>query len=143
MLAIIFAFWIFFSGSNYTRLEFNSGIRYMASILPFLFVLAAIVVMRLPRYANYFIGVISVTEAWSLAMYRDVERGLGLLEPILHVFTGGLQLPVLTVLSRMGTTYGDYFARGASPLPIFLLAAAILYGIWSPRIWSPQKDSAR
>ncbi len=132
MLGITLTFWIFFSGSNYTRLEFNTGIRYMAAILPFLFVPAAVVLMRLPRWAIYFIAVISVVEAWSLAMYRDVERGLGLLEPILHVFTGGLQLPWLTTLSRMGGTYGDYFAQGVSPLPLFLLTAAVIIGLWLP-----------
>ncbi len=132
----VLAFWVFFSGSNYTKLEFNTGIRYMSSILPFLFVPAAVVLMRLPRYLVYFISVFSFVESWSLAMYRDVERGLGLLEPILHVFTGGLQLPALTTFSRMGNTYGDYVAGGVSPLPLLLVTAAILYGIWSPRLFS-------
>lgn len=141
ILGITLAFWIFFSGSNYTRLEFNTGIRYMAAILPFLFVPAAVVLMRLPRYAIYFIAVFSVVESWSLAMYRDVERGLGLLEPILHVFTGGLQLPWLTTLSRMGSTYGEYFAQGVSPLPLFLLTAAVIIGLWLPYLVPP--DSRR
>jgi hypothetical protein len=132
ILLTTLAFWIFFSGSNYTRLEFNTGIRYMTAVLPFLFVPAAVVLMRLPRSAIYFIAIFSVVESWSLAMYRDVERGLGLLEPMLHVFTGGLQLPWLTTLSRMGSTYGDYFGQGVSPLPLFLLTAAILIGLWLP-----------
>lgn len=136
ILAITFTFWIFFSGSNYTRLEFNTGIRYMTAVLPFLFVPAAVVLMRLPRYAIYFIAIFSLVESWSLAMYRDVERGLGLLEPVLHVFTGGLQLPWLTTLSRMGSTYGDYFSQGVSPLPLFLLTAAIIAGLWLP-YWLP------
>ncbi len=136
ILATCFAFWLFFSGSNYTRLEFNTGIRYMAAVLPFLFVPTAVVLMRLPRYAIYFIAIFSIVESWSLAMYRDVERGMGLLEPILHVFTGGLQLPWLTTLARMGGAYGDYFSQGVSPLPLFLLVAAVLFGIWHPDLWS-------
>ncbi len=136
------AFWVFFSGSNYTRLEFNTGIRYMSAIFPFLFVPAAVVLMRLPRYAVYFSAVLSIAESWPLAMYRDVERGLGLLEPMLHVFTGGFQLPALTTLSRMGSTYGDYFTYGFSPFPLFVLTAAVLYGLWSIRLWSPEKQVA-
>jgi len=66
-------------------------------------------------------------------MYRDVERGLGVLEPIIHVFTGGLQLPFLTVLSRM-TQYSEYTSGGVSPLPILLLSAAVAYGLWSSGI---------
>jgi hypothetical protein len=142
ILGILIALWIFFSGSNYTRLEFNTGIRYMSAILPFLFVPAAVTLMRLPRYAIYFIAVLSIVESWSLAMYRDVERGLGLLEPVLHVLGGGFQLPAMTTLSRLGTTYGDYFAQGASPLPLFLLTAVILYGIWSTRIWAQKSKLA-
>jgi hypothetical protein len=134
VLLLCAALWIFFSGSNYTRLQFNTGIRYLAPAFPFLWLPAALVLARLPLRVAYFAGVLAVTQAWCLAMYRDVERGLGMLEPILHVFTGGLQLPVLTVLSRMGGTYGDYFERGASPLPVFIFTAAILFGIWSTRL---------
>ncbi len=136
MLGLFVAFWVFFSGSNYTRLEFNTGVRYMSAMFPFMFVPAAVVLMRLPRYAIAAIAILSFVESWPLAMYRDVERGLGLLEPVLHVFSGGFQLPWLTTLSRMGNTYGDYFANGVSPLPLFILTVAILYVIWSTRVWS-------
>lgn len=134
ILVIFAAFWIFFSGSNYSRLEYNTGVRFMTAMLPFIFVPVAVVLMRFPRLAVYFIAVLAVTESWTLAMYRDVERSLGLLEPVLHVFTGGLQLPALSTLSRMGSAYGDYVAHGVSPLPIFLLLAAILYGLWGFRV---------
>lgn len=122
--------WIFFGAVQYTRLQFNTGIRYLAPIFPFMFVLSAIVLNRLPRLAVYLISVGCITQAWCMAMYRDVERGLGLIEPIAHVFLGGFQLPALTTISRMGSQYGEYFPAGASPLPFFFLTAAILAGIW-------------
>lgn len=125
--------WVFFSGVNYTRLQFNTGIRYMAPVFPFLFVPAAIVLMRLPRAIIYLLSAGSVTLSWCLAMHRDVERGLGILDPVLHVFVGGFKLPVLTVLSRMGNQFGEYVAGGVSPLPLFLLTATMLYGIWAYR----------
>jgi hypothetical protein len=133
LLLVFFGFWGFFSGVNYTRLQFNTGMRYMAPVLPFLFVPAAIVLMRLPRLVIYLASILSVALAWSMAMHRDVERGLGVLDPILHVFLGGFKLPVFTVLSRMGDQLGEYVAHGVSPLPLFVLAAAILYGVWSIR----------
>jgi hypothetical protein len=144
ILLLFVAFWIFFSGSNYTRLQFNTGIRYMAPMLPFLFVPAVVVLMRLPRVVIYFVTVVSVTQAWCMAMYRDVERGLGVLDPILHVFLGGFQLPALATLSRMGNQYGEFFEHGVSPLPLFALAAVVLYGVWSPRfahVWSSTVQS--
>ncbi len=138
LLAIFAAFWIFFSGSNYTRLQFNTGIRYMTPMLPFLFIPAAIVLMRLPRMAVYFIALFSVVESWCLAMHRDVERGLGMLDPILHVCLGGFKLPALTTLSRMQGQYGEYFAQGVSPLPLFVLTAMILFVVWIPKFKAPK-----
>jgi hypothetical protein len=136
MLAFFALLWVFFSCVNYTRLQFNTGTRYLAPIFPFLFVPAAITLMRLPRIVIYLASVLAVLQAWCLAMYRDVERGLGVFESVLQVMVGGFQLPALTTLSRMGATYGDYFAH-ATPLPLFLLAAAILYGIWRVPVTRP------
>ena len=65
--------------------------------------------MRLPRLAIYLIAVFLVTESWCLAMIREVERDLGVLDPILRVFLGGFQLPVLTTLSRLSGPYGEFF----------------------------------
>ena len=48
-----------------------------------------------------------------------------------HVFIGGFKLPVLTVMSRIGGPFSEFTASGVSPVPVFVLAAAILYGIWS------------
>lgn len=130
-LMLFVALWVFFSGSNYTRLQFNTGIRYMAPIFPFLFLPAAAVLVRLPRYAMGLIAVASIAQAWCLAMHRDVERGLGVLDPVLHVFFGGFKLPALTTLMRTGGAYGEFFANGVSPLPLFGLAAALLFVIWA------------
>ncbi len=134
VLGCTLALWFFFSGVHYTRLQFNTGLRYLAPILPFLFLPTAVVLARLPRRAIYFVAVLSVFQSWALAMYRDVERGLGVLEPVLRVLFGGFQLPALNVLARMGGQYGDYFAQGVSPLPLFALTAAVIFGIWTPRL---------
>ena len=130
IILIFLAFWLFFSGSNYTQLQFNTGIRYMAPMLPFLFVPAAVVLTRLPRLLIYLIAVLSVWESWCLAMYRDVERGLGVLEPIVNVLLNGFQLPLLTTLSRIGGSDSSY---SGSPLPLFVLTGILLYGLWAPR----------
>jgi hypothetical protein len=121
---------LFCSGISYTRLQYNNGLRYLAPLLPFLFVPTALALIRMPRPAAYLLSIIAIAQAWSMAMYRDVERGLGVLDPVLHIFIGGFQLPLLTVLGRMGGQYGDYTAAGVSPLPILAVVAAILVTIW-------------
>jgi hypothetical protein len=84
----------------------------------------------MPRLLAVLIGVLSVAQAWAMAMYRDLERGHGLLDPLLHVFLGGFRLPALARLARM-EAYSEYFAFGPSPLPLFALAGAILFVIWT------------
>jgi hypothetical protein len=130
LLGICVAFWLFCGGVNYGRLQFNTGIRYMTAILPFLFILSAVVLARLNRGLVYAIAAASVTLSWCLAMHRDVERGFGVLDPVLHVFIGGFELPLLTTVSRMKNSFGEILARGVSPLPLFAFTAAILWGVW-------------
>jgi len=50
------------------------------------------------------------------------------------VFTGGFQLPALTTFSRLENQFGDLFSNGVSPLPLFVLTAAVLYFVWSPNL---------
>ena len=137
LIGICLAFWLFCGGVNYGHLQFNTGIRYMTAILPFLFILTAAVLARLNRGLVYGIATASVTLSWCLAMHRDVERGFGLLDPVLHIFLGGFELPLLTTVSRMKDSFGEILARGVSPLPVFALTAVVVYGIWR----SPARSS--
>jgi hypothetical protein len=135
LLGMFVLLWVFFSGVNYTRLQFNTGLRYLSPTLPFLFVPAAIALMRLPRRVIYFIAIAAIAQAWCLAMYRDVEIGrFGVFDPVLQVFLGGFRLPFLTTLSRVGGALKEYFPNGVSPVPLFALTAAVIYGVWrAPR----------
>jgi hypothetical protein len=137
ILFVPLGLWLFCGGISYVRLQYNNGLRYLAPLLPYMFVLTAIVLARLPRRAAYLIAIAAVAQAWSMAMYRDVERGFGVLDPILHVLIGGFHLPVLTVLSRMNGQYGDYAGSGVSPLPLLVLVGAVICAVWSGRRMSP------
>ncbi len=128
------ALWLFSSAVVYARLQFNTGVRYMTPAIPYLYVLACITLSRVPPRLLYFIAFSSALQAWAMAMYRDVERGFGILDPLIHLFTSGFALPLLTVLSRIGQQNADYFAGPLNPLAIFAAVAAVLYGIWSGRL---------
>jgi hypothetical protein len=135
LLGLFAALLLLFSSVNYTRLQANTGIRYLSPIFPFVFVLTAVALMRLRLRVILLIGVAAVAQAWCLAMYRDVERGpLGVFEPMVQVLLGGFRLPALTTLSRLGGGLEAYFPFGPSPLPLFVLVAAVIYCIWkAPR----------
>ncbi len=132
LFLVCVALWLFFGGVNYTNFQFNTGIRYLVVLIPLLFVPVSVVLMALTPFIRQSLILMSYTLAWCMAMYRDVERGSGILEPVIRVFSGGFQLPVLTTLSRM-ESMKEYFPYGPSPLPLFALAAFILYVIWRRR----------
>lgn len=133
-IAIAAGLWLFASSVHYSKLQFNTGVRYLVPAIPFLFVPVAMLLPRLPAYAVYFLGLLAVAQAWPMAMYRDVERGLGVVEPLLHIYLGGFQLPLFTVLSRMKGMFGQYFEHGISPVPVLILTGLVIYGIWRPRL---------
>jgi hypothetical protein len=70
-LAFSLVFILFFSIVQYTRLQWVTGIRYLAAIFPFMFLPAALVLLRLPRAVAWGIVVVSVAINWSLAMVRS------------------------------------------------------------------------
>jgi hypothetical protein len=138
MLGVAAIIWLFFGGNNYTRLEFNTGIRYMAPVLPFMFVPAAMVLVRMRPRTAYAWALLSLVIAWPLAMYREVEKPLGVFDPVVRTFSGGFALPALETLSQTSGQYGDFFAHGVSAIPLFCFAGAVIYGIWAP--WSRRRS---
>ena len=133
LLGLAVGTWLFFGGNNYARLQFNTGIRYLTPIFPFLFVPAALALSRMRPRTAYAWALLSLALSWPLAMYREVEKPLGLLDPVVRTFTAGFELPGLSTLAATSGQYGDFFLHGVSPLPLFCLAGAMIYGIWSPR----------
>lgn len=122
--------WVFFAGSNYTRLQYNTGLRYLSPIIPFLFLLAVPALVRMRALPAYIVGVLSVAWMWALAMYREVEHPLGVLDPVLRTAIEGFDLPVLRTIERLGGAYGGLASAGTSPLPLFALTAALIAVLW-------------
>jgi hypothetical protein len=59
-------------------------------------------------------------------MVRAIEIG----DSVNQVLLGGFQLPWVNVLSKMAPQYLPFLAERSSPLPLFVLCGAILYGLW-------------
>ncbi len=124
------AFFLFCSANQYGRMQFNTGVRHVIAVVPFLFLLAAVVLRRCPIVFGAVFGVASTYWMWCLCMYRDVERGLGILESPIHITLGGFELPWLTTLERMGGQYPAYFPHGVSAVPILVVAGAVIAALW-------------
>ena len=125
VVSFVALFFVFCAANQYGRMQFNTGVRHIVPVVPFLFLLAANVMLRMPAVVGAILGTLGTYWMWCLVMYRDVEQGLGIFEAIKNITLGGFQLPWLTTLERMG------YVKDASVLPIFLVAAALIWIIWN------------
>jgi len=127
LFVIVFTtlFFLFCAANQYGRMQFNTGVRHIVPVTPFLFFLTAGVLMRMPPVVAAVIGVVTVYWSWCLAMYRDVEQGLGVVESVISVTLEGFRLPWLTVVKNMG-----YSPDGISVAPLFLILGTILCILW-------------
>lgn len=129
-LAIGAAYLVFFSSIAFTRLQWSTGIRYLMPVVPFLFLAAAAVLIRLPRTVGYGMVVLAVTASWSMAMVRNQY---GLHRNLMQAFVEGFQLPWLTTLGKMSAQYAPWLSGRPSALPVMVFTAALIYGVWRVR----------
>jgi hypothetical protein len=127
------ALWLFVSGVDYNAIQDNTGIRYMAPAFPLLFVPAALTLVRLPRAVAAAFAGASLLVNWCLAMFRDVERGRGVLDPILDLLREGPALPALTTVSLIPGRWAEAADSTWTVIGVYLVAAIGLWGIWRQR----------
>jgi len=124
----------FFSTVQYTRLQWVTGIRYLAPLFPFLFLAAVPVLLRLPRLLSYGLLLLSLVINWSLAMVRDQGT---ILANVKRVMVEGFQLPWLSVLGKVSAQYVPWLKGSVSPLPLFALCGVLIWLTWRlRRPWS-------
>jgi len=140
-LGLSIAMTLFFATVQYTRLQWVTGIRYLAPLFPFLFLAAIPVLVRLPRILVLLLALVSVVITWSCAMVRYPGT---ILENVERAMVGGFQLPWLTVLSKMSTQYAPWLKGTPSALPFLTLCAVAVAGVWMiRRPWSRLENSGQ
>ena len=125
ILAFAAAMFLFCCSIEYGYLQFNTGVRYVVPAVPFLFLLAANVLLRMPRLPAVLTGILATYWCWCLSMYREVEIGLGVLEGPIRITLEGFRLPWLMTLQRMG-----YAPAHATPLALLAICGAVIWAIW-------------
>jgi hypothetical protein len=137
VLSFVLAFFVFCSMNQYGFLQFNSGVRHVVPIVPFLFLLVPGILMRMPGWLAATVAVATTYWSWCLAMYRDVEQGRGIVDSIVQITLYGPRLPWAKTLEGMG-----YLPSQAAVLPLFFLCAGAIWLIWS-RTRRMQKSGVR
>lgn len=125
VLAAWVIFLLFASANQYSRLQFNSGFRYLIPLVPFLMLAIADHWVRLGWRVKAGLAALAVVHSWILSVYREpVAQSWQLF------FAEGPQLPWYRVLSM--TSNPESFWLGNWWLPTLLLGAtlACVVGIW-------------
>lgn len=126
------AFFLFCAANQYGRMQFNSGVRHIVPVTPFLFLIAAGALLRMPRLVAIFVSVLTMYWSWCLAMYRDVEQGAGVIDSILVITTSGPVFPWLRTVHNLGYVQ----ETGIVALGVLGITALVLAVVWFPALWS-------
>jgi hypothetical protein len=126
VLAFSLLFFLFCAANQYGRMQFNSGVRHIVPVTPFLFLIVAGVLLRFPTGLATAVGIVCTYWSWCLAMYRDVEQGWGVLESVIHITLEGVRLPWLSTLKSMG-----YHAAATPEFLLLLTTTAVLCALWT------------
>jgi len=125
VLALVLGFFVFCSMNQFGFMQFNSGVRHVVPVVPFLFLFVPGVLGRMAPWTAAMFGVLTTYWSWCLAMYRDVELGRGIVESIISVTTEGPRLPWAETLEGMG-----YLNSQAVVIVLFLIVGLAVWGIW-------------
>lgn len=120
-------FFLFSAANQFGYVQFNTGVRHIVPVVPFVFFMAAGVLLRLPVWLAVALGVVGTYWSWSLAMYREVGDGhpLGVIDAVSRVTFDGVRLPWLTTIEQLG-----YAPDGMLAIPILLMLTIAIGVVW-------------
>lgn len=130
IVVLFVLFLLFCSANQYGRMQFNTGVRHVIPVTPFVFLLAAIVIVRLPTVVAVVVGVTATYWSWCLCMFRDVEANRGVLESVIQTTLGGIRFPWLTTVERMGFQFPAFLPQGAAALLLLVVTGGGVAVLW-------------
>lgn len=126
-----FAFLTFCSANQYSRIQFNSGFRYMIPVVPFLFLAASDHLSRMKARWLWLLAIPVVLNSWVISMVREP-----LPESWQRVLSEGIQLPWLTVLAATRPADHPVLSSWLLPIAVLTMTAAVVALIWKGQ-WRP------
>ena len=118
-------FLAFTSANQYSRLQLNSGFRYLMPLVPFLVLAIADHWVRLRPRLRWTIAIVAIAHSWVLAVFR---------EPVFQswkmLFAEGPQLPWYRVLSLTGDPGNPWLGTWWVPSIIIAGTVLVAWTIW-------------
>ncbi len=121
----VLAFLVFCAANQYSRMQWNTGFRYLLPIVPFLFLGATDHLVRMPRWLLASIAGLAFFHSWVIAAVREsVPLSYQLL------LEGGPQLPWLTVLRMTRPPDAPLLSHPLLPLGLLALSLVAAWAAW-------------
>jgi hypothetical protein len=118
-------FLLFTSANQYSRLQYNSGFRYLLPLVPFLMLAISDHWRRLPSATRWLIGTVAVVHSWVLTVYREpVVRSYQML------LEEGPQLPWYRVLGLTSAPSTPFVGTWWVPSLIITVTMLLVWIIW-------------
>lgn len=135
-LAIAWVVFLLFTSANqYSRLQFNSGFRYLVPLVPFMMLALADHWRRLAPTVRWAIMAVAVVHAWVLTVFR---------EPVLQSWkmflAEGVQLPWYRVLGLTAGAGNPWLGTWWVPAVLLALTLGTCLLIWR---WGARLEAAR
>lgn len=125
LMATWWVFLLFTSANQYSRLQFNSGFRYLIPLVPFLMVAIADRWGRLSTPVRATIAGLTLLHSWVLTAFR---------EPVVRSWQmflqEGTQLPWYRVLSMTASPGNPWLGTWWVPAVVLLITLAVVAAIW-------------
>lgn len=122
----VVALLLFASANQYSRLQYNSGFRYLVPLVPFLMLAIADHWKRIPAPARWGIVVLSIAHAWVLTVYRE-----SVLQSWRMFFAEGPQLPWYRVLGLTGDPSNPWLGTWWVPTVILATTGLTAWAVWT------------
>ncbi|HEX9563840.1 MAG TPA: hypothetical protein VF981_07705 [Gemmatimonadaceae bacterium] len=120
---------VFSSANQFGNLQWNTGVRYMMPVLPLLFIAAVPVLLAVPRGVRWTAIAVSAAVTLAVTMTReDIVAGFRL------VLSEGPTLPILIVLRKMASGYGQLQLPAGTFWIVATLVALAAWLLWRPHL---------
>jgi len=134
VIGLLASFLLFCAANQYSRMQWNTGFRYLLPLVPFVFLQASDHLARLPAKWLAAVAALVLVNSWVIASVReavDFSWGVFLRE--------GPKLPWLTILSQAQPA-GSPLAHPLFPAALTACGAAFAYALWR---WTARLEQGR
>ena len=121
----VLAFLVFCAANQYSRLQWNTGFRYLVPLVPLVYLAACDHLVRMPRWLRVPVTIVAVLHSWVLTVFREPVP-----DSWQMFFDEGLTFPWLRVLRMTRPSGSSMVSHPLLPWLVLGITLLLILGIW-------------